>query len=205
MRRRRNRIGIERQQYACDSGEQSAEDVSTRRYEICVDPGISCSDLVSADREKIPPVYRSVDHHPHRQTDYYENDEWRWNAEQTSGRHTLQSLKALRGAEAFRFIIRDEACKSAVKKKSAKRNDECLNLDLRDQKTVDQSEPGRDRNHRDHGDRRRKMPVDEKDRKQNAKQRKNRSDRQIDAAGDDDESETDAKNSVDADQPCEIL
>ena len=62
-------------------------------------------------------------------------------------------------------------------------------------------EDGRDPDDREHSDRRRQMPFDEKDRKQNAEQRKDRTDRQIDSAGDDHDAETDAEYSVDADQP----
>jgi hypothetical protein len=123
----------------------------------------------------------------------------------TACRHALQRFETFGTAESLGLVIGDEARESAVKEKSTKRNDKRLDPDLRYQKSVDQTERGRDRDYHQNGQRPPEMPVHQKDRKQNAQQRKNGAHRQVYAAGYDHNTEADAEDAVNADKPGEIL
>ena len=70
---------------------------------------------------------------------------------------------------------------------------------------MNQSQPGAESQNDGHRERRRPMPFREHHREQNAQKRKHRTDGQIDAAGDHDDSDADAEDAVGSNQPAGVL
>ena len=105
----------------------------------------------------------------------------------------------------FVDIPRDVARRAAIQQQTAQRDDERLQPQARDQQAVGRrpgTRPGHDRGQRDA---RGPAPLDQHHRQQHPQQGTDRPDRQIDAAGDDDDANADAEDAVRADQPADVL
>ena len=96
----------------------------------------------------------------------------------------------------FGVIARD----AAVEQQAAERDDEGLHAHLRDQEAVDRAEHEADADRDEDRHRPRHFEGHEQIDEDHAEQREHRADRQIDAAGDDDEALADGEQAEEADQ-----
>ena len=177
VRRRRDRVCVKGKQDAGDAGKQAAQDIGACDDQFAVDAGVSRRGLVAADGEQVSAIDRACS---------------------TTHIMTLMTTRIINGVGMPKRLpvamlwsvfkpwaapnplvssLGDKTRQAAIKKQSAERDDKRLDLDPRDQKSVDQAQKSRDTDDRKHRDRGRKMPFDQKYREQNSQKRKDRTDR----------------------------
>ena len=130
--RRRDGVGIEREEDSRNAREQSGHDVAARDDEPRVDAGKPRGLLVAPDGEQVAAINRAVQHEPHDDGDENQNDKRHRHAEQFVLREMAQRFKTCCVAKTFCVVARDEAREAAINQQAAERDDERLDFHPRD-------------------------------------------------------------------------
>src|SRR6185437_12267329 len=182
------------------AGQAAAQDVGRGDHASGADARIARRLLVLADREQVAAEHRAVQHDAHQNRHDQEDDEGMRHAERAAGGDPFERWQALAELEARRAVVGVVARRAAIDQQAAQGDDERLQLELRHQEAVDRPKHDTGRDDDDH----RKPPrhrvryqqIDE----DHAEQREDRTDRQVDTAGDDDNALAQREQAEQADQ-----
>ncbi|BAB51502.1 mll4969 [Mesorhizobium japonicum MAFF 303099] len=180
--------------------QHAADDIGGHDDAAGADAGIFRRLLILADGVEIAAEHRPVQHHPHDDGDDDQRDETVGHAIGPPGRQEFELGKILAEGETGGAVGGVEAGDAAIDQEAAQGDDEGLQLQPGDQPAMHQADDGAKRDDQHEGQR----PVqfahgDEVD-EQCSQQRHHRADRQLDAAGDDDEGLADRQDAEQADQ-----
>src|SRR2546430_9464757 len=106
-------IAVSAPDYVCD-----------RDHPTCIDARITRGFGISASREQISTVDRSVQDNPSHYADQNQQNEGHRNTEKISICQKPQEVQTADRAESFRLILGDEARQSAINQQTAQRDNE---------------------------------------------------------------------------------
>ena len=178
----------------------AADDVGRGDHRVGADAGKPRRLLVLPHRIQPAPVDRAMQHHAHHDRQDDQKDERVRHAVDCGPRRVAQRVRLVAVAEAARAVGGVVARRAAIDQQPAQGHDERLHLHPRDQERLQRAE----HDAAEHHQQQRQRPGQPVDRQQidehDAKQREHRTDREVDAAGDDHQPFADRKDAEQADQ-----